>query len=206
MNLEIILKPEELTKEIADEYEIIEAYDLKGNFIECEWEKNLFDESCIPMRPFWLIDWTIKNKIIDEILEAKDQKEVFNILQKIPAIAGFLAYQIFVDFTYIPEYPFSENEFTVSGPGCSRGLDILFSDKDGLTDEELIFWIRDNQSSLFSIDRELFSDLPDYDKTLTVMDIENCLCEHSKHTKLVMGTGRPKIKYSGKEEKAPDLF
>ena len=60
------------------------------------------------------------------------------------AIGKFLVYQVFVDMTYIPYYKFSENEFVLSGPGCDRGIHALCKDLDGLTEEEFMFWLRDN--------------------------------------------------------------
>ena len=100
-----------------------------------------------------------------------------NIIKGIKGIGDFLAYQIWVDLTYIPEFDQSEDSFTVAGPGCRLGIDLLVEDRDGMTHEELIFHLRDNQHAL---------DL-DIDFTLTVMDIENCFCEFSKYTKRTMG-------------------
>ena len=159
-----------------------------------DWEKD------IPLRPFHLIPICKERDIIQRILKSKNQAEVLEILKELPSISNFLGYQIFVDFTYMHDFPFSENEFTVSGPGCHKGLELLFKDRDGLTDEELIFWLRDNQEILGIDFYRLFCDLPEYDRHLTVMDIENCMCEHSKHMKIVKGTGRPKLKYNGKPD------
>ena len=44
---------------------------------------------------------------------------------------------------------------------------------------------------------KLFSDLPEYDREMNVMSIENCMCELSKYIKAVNGTGRPRNKYNG---------
>lgn len=158
------------------------------------WEKD------VPLRVFWLAKWVVDNNIISRILEAKDQKEVVDILQEIPGIAYFLSYQIFVDFSYIPEFPFSENEFTAAGPGCKKGLDFIFRDRDGMTYEECLFWIRDNQRELFHEyeydPNDLFNDLPEEDRILNVMSLENCMCEISKYIKAIEGKGRPRNKYS----------
>lgn len=55
-------------------------------------------------------------------MNAQSQKEVYDIIQELPSFAYFLSYQVFVDLTYIKDFPFSENEFTIAGPGCKRGL------------------------------------------------------------------------------------
>ena len=114
---------------------------------------------------------------IEAIIESPTPLDAFNIIKGIKGIGDFLAYQIWVDLTYIPEFDQSEDSFTVAGPGCRLGIDLLVEDRDGMTHEELIFHLRDNQHAL---------DL-DIDFTLTVMDIENCFCEFSKYTKRTMG-------------------
>ena len=75
-------------------------------------------------------------------------QQVFQALQSVPGIGYFLAYQIFVDMTYCPESLWSENEFVVAGPGARRGLDLVFGDRDGMTYEEALFWLRDNWKSI----------------------------------------------------------
>ncbi len=120
----------------------------------------------------------------DDVFNAQDQKAAYELLNSgIRGLSRFLAYQIFVDLTYQPEFPFSENEFTVSGPGCDAGLDLLFTDRDGMTYEECLFWLRDNSAALFhDIDfNELMFDLQPHDRCMNVMSLENCFCELQKY-------------------------
>ena len=124
-----------------------------------------------------LLAETLKSYDVEAIIESPTPLDAFNIIKGIKGIGDFLAYQIWVDLTYIPEFEQSEDSFTVAGPGCRLGIDLLVEDRDGLTHEELIFHLRDNQHAL---------DL-DIDFQLTVMDIENCFCEFSKYTKRTMG-------------------
>lgn len=194
---------------------------------ESEAKKYKDWEPDIPLRPFHVGVWLGQQRIAERLLKAKDQQEAFEIIKDIRGFADFLAYQVFVDLTYIKEFPFSENEFVITGPGCKRGLDHIFIDKDGMTYEECIFWLRDHINggfeggySLFNNDElsdwaiehnkpnkkydpeKLFSDLPEYDRCTNVMSIENCMCELSKYIKAVKGTGRPRNKYKPyKEEK-----
>lgn len=183
---------------------------------EAEGSRYTDYEPDIPLRPFHVGVWLGKNDIVNKLLNAHDQKECFEIIKSIKGFADFLAYQVFVDLTYIPEFPFSENEFTVAGPGCKRGLDLIFKDKDGMTYEECIFWLRDHINAkdhecLFDASElteynyghpiyapvQLFHDLPKCDRIMNVMSIENCMCELSKYVKAVNGTGRPRNKYKG---------
>lgn len=105
----------------------------------------------------------------------------------IEGLGPFLAYQIWVDFTYIDEYPFSENHFTIAGPGCRAGIDLLFKDKAGMNHEECIFWLRDHQNLIFSnlgyIPDQFWSAEEPHDQTMNVMSIENMFCELQKYTR-----------------------
>ena len=158
-------------------------------------------EANMPIRMFYMIKWAVDNRIFETIQNASTQEEVYNVIRMIPGYGPFLAYQVFVDLTYIPEFPFSENEFTVCGPGCKRGVDRLVKDRDGLSYEEFLFWLRDYQYELlFSKEecQQLFEDLPIEDRYMNVMSIENCFCEISKYLKVVLNEkGRPKQRYEG---------
>jgi hypothetical protein len=164
------------------------------------WEGN------IPTRMIHMIKYLYDIGLHKDILEAKTQQEAYESLLKIHGFSGFLAYQVFVDLTYIPEYKFSENEFTISGPGCDRGLNLLFEDADGMNSEEQLFWVRDNiqkeweKRGLEADYDKLFDHLPPEDRKLNVMMMENSFCELSKLTKAKQGTGRPRNKYKPTDE------
>lgn len=154
-------------------------------------------------------------KLVEEMLDlgtinlinlCSTAEEVYKVLCTVPGISAFLGYQIFVDFTYMDEFPFSENEFTVAGPGCQKGLDSIFLDTDGMTPEECLFWLRDNLDWLFTerlglewSPEKLFQDLPKYDRYMNVMSLENCMCEFSKYMKVKHGLGRPRKTYKPQE-------
>lgn len=152
-----------------------------------------------------------------DLLRLDTPLEVYQrMYDDIEGLGPFLAYQIWVDFTYIPEYPFSENHFTVAGPGCRAGIDLLFLDKDGMTHEECIFWLRDNQDAVYGplgYNREEFWSAEEpWDRHLNIMAGENMFCELQKYTRCVEaiqqgkkprgkvgydGEGRPKATTSG---------
>ena len=95
------------------------------------------------------------------------------------------------------EFPFSEDEFVVAGPGCKRGESLLFESRGSLNYNDALFFLRDHQDKFFSeynLDKE-FGYLPEENRRLTVMDIENSMCELSKYCKVFYSTGRPKNKY-----------
>lgn len=164
-------------------------------------------EPDIPLRVFHIGPWLKRQNIVERITEAKDQKEAYDIIREINGFARFLAYQVFVDLTYIKVFPFSENEFTIAGPGCRKGLDLVFDDYDGLTHEEALFFLRDNIDEYFAAlevgdyftyvwnPEKLFRHRDPVDRRLNVMSLENCFCELSKYIRTVNGTGRPRNKY-----------
>ena len=124
-----------------------------------------------------LLKLVVEDCVPEKIIYNPSPMFVFDTIIAIRGVGLFLAYQMWVDLSYIPELGLNEDYFTVAGPGCRLGIDMLMEDRDGMTHEEAIFHIRDNQHAL---------DL-DIDFQLTVMDIENCFCEFSKYTKRWLG-------------------
>lgn len=162
-------------------------------------------EDDIPLRVFHIGPWLKEHNTVEKLLNASDQKAAFEAIKEIQGFADFLAYQIFVDLTYIEEFPFSENEFVVAGPGCKKGLNKLFDDYNGLTHEEALFWLADNIDEIFNEVHppfwagRLFVDLPQEDRFFSVMCLENCMCEFCKYIRTVEGNGRPRVKYKQHE-------
>lgn len=154
----------------------------------------------VPLRMFYIVPWVLSHNILSEILNSTDQKECINSIKKIPGFGEFLSYQVFVDLSYIPNFKYSENEVVVAGPGAKRGIDFLFENKDDLTYEECIFWLRDNQNYYllkYNINLKiLMEDLLLEDRYLNVMSIENCLCEIDKYLKAYYKKSLPKRKYT----------
>lgn len=164
-------------------------------------------KNSMPMRILYFVRTLFVSDIAGELMECTQQNEICSVLSAYKGIGDFLAYQMFVDMTYIEEFPFSENEFTVAGPGCRLGLDYLFIDKDGMTYEECLFWLRDNIDDLFTDSlgknwdpNRVFWDLPRQDRYLNLMSLENCFCELSKYIKLKKGAGKTRKRYSPRKE------
>lgn len=164
--------------------------------------KKVTGESYAPMRILKFIKILINEGLVDDIKACVNQQEVYQTLTDYNGIGRFLAYQFYVDMTYIAEFPFSENEFTVAGPGCVKGLNHLFENRDGMTYEECLFWLRDNLDRLFVEElgkdwdaKRVFWDLPEEDRCFNVMSLENCFCELSKYIRTKEGIGRPRKRY-----------
>lgn len=130
-----------------------------------------------------------------DLLRLDSPQEAYQrMYDDIEGLGPFLAYQIWVDFTYMRGYPFSENHFTVAGPGCRAGIDLMFLDKDGMTHEECIFWLRDNQDDVYSqfgyVREQFWSAEAPEDQCMNVMQLENMFCELSKFTRCVEAVQR----------------
>jgi len=116
----------------------------------------------------------------------EDSKQTYTEVLKFDGIGKFLAYQIAVDIGY--KYPniFNEDIFVVAGPGCKNGLSLLFKDVKGVSDQELMQWLVDNQKQYMKEAGEdptnFFNDLPkQFHRGLNLMAVENCLCEIQKY-------------------------
>lgn len=136
-------------------------------------------------------------KRLTELLrQSNTPQQVIQALKVVPGVGEFLSYQLFIDLTYLDDFPWSENEFVMCGPGCKRGLNYLFDDKAELTNEELLFWVRDNQIISDAMCRDLMLDLPINERHMNVMSLENCFCEFQKYIKAKSGKGRPRNNYT----------
>jgi hypothetical protein len=57
---------------------------------------------------------------------ARRLKDVYDALLRFPLIGPFMAYQLAIDINYSELVDFSEDEFTVPGPGAERGIRKVF--------------------------------------------------------------------------------
>lgn len=146
-----------------------------------------------------------KEKLFKIFWNLKDPADLMSYdKDEMLGIGKFLKYQIWVDLTYISEYQFSENEFVLSGPGCDKGIHSLCEDLDGLTEEEFMFWLRDNIQNIrpdFNPE-EMFHFLPEDQRNWGVMQIENSFCEFSKLLKVEKDLNNPsgKVRYYKQKE------
>jgi len=138
-----------------------------------------------------------------DIWQSESMEPTYNYLLSINGIGPFLGYQIAVDLSYWDQTKFGEDEFVIDGPGARRGLEELFPMEEIKEHgyEWLNFWLRDKQVEFwedYGIDyKKLFDDQPT--PLLTVMSLENTLCEGFKMFKALRENGRPRNKYNPQE-------
>lgn len=166
-----------------------------------------------PVAPLEFCKASLDNVLWSKLQAANRQDQVVATLSEFPYVGGkFLTYQLFVDFTYCPDYQFTENEYTVSGPGCIDGLNLLFTERDGMTHDECLFWLRNNFERLYAplgYNPSMFKLEPH--KEINVMCLENTFCELGKYYKGVVALRegkkpRGKAGYAGQGNKEVDLF
>lgn len=145
-----------------------------------------------------------EDKIQFKIMESKNMEEAFNIIKQYPLIGNFMAYQLITDINYSEVVDFSEREFTVAGPGSERGIKKCFIDLGGMTKEEIIKWMCDNQEEEFERLGIEFKKLGN--RPLQYIDCQNLFCELDKYCRQAvpeLKSNRTKIKkkYVAKKDK-----
>lgn len=78
----------------------------------------------------------VTDRIQDKIVNCKTMEEGFNIIKNYPLIGNFMAYQLVTDINYSNVVNWSEDEFTVAGPGSLREIKKCFIDKGRKTNEK----------------------------------------------------------------------
>lgn len=148
-----------------------------------------------------------KDKLINAYF-ADSPELSYEYIKSVESFGPFIAYQIWVDFTYIKEYKFTEDDFTISGPGSDNGIDWMIAGTniikdDGKLDykifkrlypentyEDFLHWFRNNVSKLMKDngidwDPTIFQHyLPKHQQDWGLQCVENSMCELSKLMKL----------------------
>ena len=115
---------------------------------------------------------------------ASSMAQAFSILRSYDSIGSFLAYQYIIDLNYSRHLDFSENDFTVPGPGALRGLRKCFDRHADQSTEYLIAWTAERQKEEFTNRELLWDDL--WGRDLKYIDVQNIFCEVDKYTRVAM--------------------
>ncbi len=143
------------------------------------------------------------NKYI-ELLNSRSLKELFMILQSLPLIGDFMAYQIATDLNYSSLFNFSENSFTVAGPGAKRGIEKIFQNTGHYSYEDIIMWMVDNQDVELSRLGLSFKCLGG--RKLKAIDCQGLFCEIDKYCRVKfpeLASNRIRIKSKYKKTDKP---
>jgi hypothetical protein len=136
------------------------------------------------------------------LARARSLKEVYEALRGWPTIGAFMGYQLAVDLNYSDRLGFSEDEFTVPGPGAVRGLQKVFSDFGGQTPEQLIMRMVDVQHEQFERLGLDWSGL--FGRPLHAIDCQGLFCETDKYARVAfpeLKSNRVRIKQEFRDPK-----
>jgi hypothetical protein len=129
-----------------------------------------------------LLEAMLDDGMAGRIARAPSLKSVYRELRAWPFIGPFMAYQLAIDLNYSPLISFSENSFTMPGPGARRGLAKVFSDLGHYSEQGAIHWLVDRQHDIAT---ELGEDVPTlFGRPLHAIDCQNLLCEVDKYCRV----------------------
>jgi hypothetical protein len=151
-----------------------------------------------------LKDMFFNQSLGDKIIKATSLKEIYLLIHDFPLMGDFMSYQIAIDLNYSEFVNFSEDEFTKAGPGALRGIKKIFQDTNGLSVEEVIMWMVDNQETEFARLGYKFNGL--YGRRLHAIDCQNLFCETDKYCRVALPelkSARTKIKAHFHESPKP---
>lgn len=126
---------------------------------------------------------------------ARSLRDLYAALLEYPLIGPFMAYQLAIDINYSPLVDFSEDEFTVPGPGAERGIHKVFPTARKRDMAALIRWMVAHQEGEAA---RLGIDLPTlFGRRLYAIDCQNLFCELDKYARVAfpeLKSNRQRIK------------
>jgi hypothetical protein len=143
------------------------------------------------------------------IARARRLGEVYEALRAFPLIGPFMAYQLAIDINYSELTDFSEDEFTIPGPGAERGIRKVFPDAQRRDMPSLIHQMVAEQEPTYAelgIERPTLFGLP-----LRAIDCQNLFCELDKYARvrfpeLRSNRSRIKTKFAASPEPLPLFY
>ncbi|MEY2502903.1 MAG: hypothetical protein QOI07_3237 [Verrucomicrobiota bacterium] len=147
------------------------------------------------------------DRIARTISRAKSLKDVFSKLRQYPLIGDFMAYQLAIDLNYSEVINFSENDFTIVGPGSERGIRKCFEDVGNKTFAEIIHWMTENQEEEFARLGIHFENL--WGRKLHAIDCQGLFCETDKYCRArypELKSNRTRIKSRYVSNRVPIIY
>jgi hypothetical protein len=146
------------------------------------------------------------DRVPERVRQAPSLRSVYEIILRYPGIGPFLAFQYTIDLNYSALLDFEEREFVVAGPGALDGISKCFSETGGLSADEVIYWMTDQQENEFNRLGLVFRGL--FGRRLQPIDCQNLFCEISKYARVahpdISGVAkRTRIKQSYKPNGRP---
>jgi hypothetical protein len=129
--------------------------------------------------------------LIKQIRHVHSLERLFHILQSIPCVGRFISYEICCDLMMIGAVPYHENDWVNPGPGCKRGINLIFPKvKDVEEYQRKIEFLRIKQSHFF---KKYGLKFHKYKHSMTLRGIEHSLCEFQKYYKMLHKFGKQRM-------------
>ena len=139
-----------------------------------------------------------------KLAQARSLAEVYEELRSYPLLGPFMAYQLAIDLNYSELLDFSEDDFTIPGPGALRGLAKCFTDLGGLRKDEAVHWMTAYQEEECA---RLGVELPTlFGRRLHAIDCQNLFCEVDKYSRVAfpeLKSARVRIKTEFRQTPEP---
>jgi hypothetical protein len=146
----------------------------------------------------------IRRQLPRTIARARTLKDVYGALERFPLIGPFMAYQLAIDLNYSELVDFSENEFTVPGPGAARGISKVFPGARRADMASIILRMVDEQHKACG---DLGFTAPSlFGHPLRAIDCQNLFCELDKYARVrfpELVTNRSRIKTTFRPDGEP---
>jgi hypothetical protein len=144
-----------------------------------------------------MLEHVVRQRFPARLRDMKSMADGFTLLQSIPFVGPFLAYQYVTDLNYSELTNFGENEFVVAGPGALDGISKCFQSPRELSPADVIRYMYDNQEVHFAEQEISFRSL--WGRRLQLIDCQNVFCEISKYARAAFPSytgvaGRTRIK------------
>ncbi len=137
----------------------------------------------------------LRDDLANALLKAPSLEAIFHLLKRYPMLGNFMSYQIAIDLNYSDLINFSENDFTIAGPGALRGIKKAFEDMGDFTPEEIILLMIERQEEEFAQLGLTFNGL--FGRKLHAIDAQGLFCELDKYCRVAvpeLASARARIK------------
>jgi hypothetical protein len=154
-----------------------------------------------------LLHFVLTSGSAQRLLAAPSLAMLVSELKTLPLIGNFMAYQIAIDLNYSELFNFSENDFTLAGPGALRGIAKAFVDRGDLTPERIIMQMVETQDTEFARYGINFQTL--FGRPLQAIDCQGLFCELDKYSRVKfpeLASNRVRIKTSYKSTSKPIAY
>lgn len=138
------------------------------------------------------------------VARAASLAALYSELVRFPLLGPFMAYQLSIDINYSSLVDFSEDEFTVPGPGAERGIRKIFPDAHRRDMPGIIKWVTEHQESEAAKVGVAAPTL--FGRRLHAIDCQNLFCELDKYARAAfpeLKSNRRKIKAAFRPSQEP---